>query len=83
LDYGVEGGDYGEAGLDHACEEFLKVVNYAATQTNVPFMSIKVTGLARFGLLEKLDTEAQAKSGFEGRVHTEVLSESERAEWNR
>jgi proline dehydrogenase len=83
LDYGVEGGDYGEAGLDHACDEFLKVVNYAATQTNVPFMSIKVTGLARFGLLEKLDAAAQAKSGFEGKVHTEVLSASEVEEWNR
>ena len=83
LDYGVEGGDYGEAGLDHACDEFLKVVNYAATQTNVPFMSIKVTGLARFGLLEKLDAAAQAKSGFEGKVHTEVLSASEIEEWNR
>ncbi|WP_290708975.1 proline dehydrogenase family protein [Flavihumibacter sp. CACIAM 22H1] len=83
LDYGVEGGDYGEQGLDHACEEFIKVVDYAATQPNIPFMSIKVTGLARFGLLEKLDTAAQAKSGFEGRIHTEVLSEAEKAEWDR
>lgn len=83
LDYGVEGGDYGEEGLDHACEEFLRVINYAATQPNIPFMSIKVTGLARAGLLEKLDTAALAKSGFEGRVHTEVLSETEKSEWSR
>jgi proline dehydrogenase len=39
--------------------------------------------LARFGLLEKLDTAALAKSGFEGRVHTEVLSKPEVEEWNR
>lgn len=83
LDYGVEGGDYGEEGLDHACEEFLRVIEYAATQPNIPFMSIKVTGLARFGLLEKLDTAALAKSGYEGRVHTEVLDEAEKAEWSR
>lgn len=83
LDYGVEGGDYGEEGLDHACDEFIRVIEYAATQPNIPFMSIKVTGLARFGLLEKLDTAALAKSGFEGRVHTEVLHENELAEWER
>src|SRR5688572_30973829 len=55
LDYGVEGGDDGEHGFDHATEEFIRVINYAATQPNIPFMSIKVTGFARFGLLEKLD----------------------------
>jgi proline dehydrogenase len=83
LDYGVEGGDYGEEGLDHACQEFIRVIKYAATQPNIPFMSIKVTGLARFGLLEKLDNAAQAKSGFEGKVHTEVLSAEELKEWDR
>jgi len=30
------------------------VIDYAATQP-YPFMSVKVTGIARFGLLEKLD----------------------------
>lgn len=53
LDYGVEGKE-GEESFDHACEEFIKVINYAATQPNIPFMSVKVTGFARFGLLEKL-----------------------------
>src|ERR1700750_2188226 len=55
LDYGVEGGDEGEAGFDHAQTEFIRVIDYAATQPNIPFMSVKVTGIARFGLLEKLD----------------------------
>ena len=55
LDYGVEGGDDGEAGYDHATEEFIKVINYAATQNNIPLMSIKITGIVRFGLLEKID----------------------------
>jgi len=83
LDYGVEGGDYGEQGLDHACDEFIRVIDYAASQPNIPFMSIKMTGIARFGLLEKLDAGATAKSGFEGKVHTEILSAEERAEWDR
>ena len=55
LDYAVEGGNDGEAGFDHATEEFIKVINYAATQPNIPFMSVKVTGFSRFELLEKID----------------------------
>lgn len=82
LDYGVEGKD-GEENFDHACEEFIKVINYSATQPNIPFMSVKVTGIARFALLEKLDAAATAKSGFEGKVHTEVLTAEEIAEWQR
>ena len=55
LDYGVEGKE-GEANYDHARDEFIRVIEFAATQPNIPFMSIKVTGMARFALLEKLDT---------------------------
>lgn len=82
LDYGVEGKE-GEANFDHACEEFIRVINYAATQPNIPLMSIKVTGFARFGLLEKLDAAATSKSGYEGGVHTEVLTREEKDEWER
>jgi proline dehydrogenase len=82
LDYGVEGKE-GEANFDHACEEFIRVINYAGSQSNMPFMSVKVTGIARFGLLEKLDNASTDKSGFEGRVHTEVLTTEEMDEWNR
>lgn len=82
LDYGVEGIE-GEANFDHACDEFIRVIQYAGTQPNIPLMSIKVTGFARFGLLEKADTAATDKSSCEGRVHTEVLSTDELQEWNR
>lgn len=82
LDYGVEGKE-GEENFDHACDEFIRVINYAATQPNMPFMSIKVTGFARFGLLEKLDAAATDKSGYEGTVHTEVLTAEEKEEWQR
>ncbi len=82
LDYGVEGKE-GEENFDHACEEFIKVINYCGSQHNMPFMSVKVTGIARFGLLEKLDAAATAKSGYEGLVHTGILNDAERAEWQR
>jgi proline dehydrogenase len=82
LDYGVEGNE-GEANFDHSCEEFIRVIRYAATQPNMPFISIKVTGFARFGLLEKLDKAATDRSGFTGVIHTEVLTTEEKEEWNR
>lgn len=86
LDYGVEGGDDGEAGFDHATEEFLKVIRYAATQPNVPFMSIKVTGFSRFALLEKIDrqmNEAQGSLMKRYAAVTENLPENEKAEWEK
>jgi len=86
LDYGVEGGDDDEHLYDHACDEFIRVIDYAATQDNIPFMSIKVTGIARFGLLEKLDHSVESNPGtlmkrFSQAV--ESLTEGEKAEWQR
>jgi proline dehydrogenase len=62
LDYGVEGKE-GENNFDNACNEFIRVINYASSQSNIPFMSIKVTGFARFELLEKLDGMMSAGKG--------------------
>jgi len=53
LDYGVEGKE-SEQEFDNAVPEFIKAINYAATQKNIPFISVKVTGFSRFALLEKL-----------------------------
>lgn len=75
LDYGVEGKE-GEENYDHATDEFIRVINYASTQTNIPFISIKVTGLARFGLLQTLDEAPRLRSG----IHDH---EAEIAEWDR
>src|ERR1700760_1161200 len=85
LDYGVEGGNDGEDGFDHAVGEFNRVIDYAATQPNIPFMSVKVTGIARFSLLEKLDAGMKAHPGRLMQRYERVLrdlSESERAEWD-
>ncbi len=86
LDYGVEGGEDGEEGYDHATLEFIKVIDYAATQKNIPFMSIKVTGIVRFGLLEKIDAAMhQGEGTLMKRYHREVeqLPVQEREEWQR
>jgi proline dehydrogenase len=86
LDYGVEGGDDGEAGYDNATTEFIKVIHYAATQKNIPFMSIKVTGLVRFSLLEKIDT---AMSNIDGplmkryNATIDALPQNESDEWKK
>jgi proline dehydrogenase len=75
LDYGVEGKS-GETNFDNATDEFIRVINYAATQKNIPFISIKVTGFARFSLLETLNEAPRLRSG----VHDH---EDEIAEWER
>lgn len=62
LDYGVEGKE-GEENFEHACDVFIDVINYAASQPNIPFMSVKVTGFARFGLLEKYHDLMQKLEG--------------------
>ena len=75
LDYGVEGKE-GEESFDTATEEFMRVIRYASTQTNIPFISIKVTGLARFGLLQSLNEAPRLRSG----IHDH---EWELDEWDR
>lgn len=82
LDYGVEGKE-GEENYDSAMLQFIKVIEYAATQPNIPFMSVKMTGFARFGLLQKLDDEGNYKDIIEGKVAINSLSEDEKQEWQR
>jgi proline dehydrogenase len=69
LDYGVEG-KHEEADFDKAVPEFIRTIEYAATQRNIPFIPIKVTGFARFALLEKIHEK-------------QTLTTAETAEWNR
>lgn len=69
LDYSVEGKEE-EAEFDHAVPEFIRAIDYAATQDNIPFIPIKITGFARFALLEKLHAGA-------------ALTAAEQEEWQR
>jgi len=86
LDYGVEGGHQNEDAFDHATDEFIRVIDYAATQPNIPYMSVKVTGIARFGLLEKLDHSVELNAGsLMKRFDRALLSltEDEKTEWQK
>jgi proline dehydrogenase len=85
LDYGVEGKE-GEDNFDHACDEFIRVINYAATQPNIPFMSVKVTGFARFALLEKINAIMVKEKDTLMKRYMKALEEleaGEKEEWQR
>lgn len=85
LDYGVEGME-GEQSFDHARDEFVRVIRFAATQPNIPFMSVKVTGFARFALLERLDELMHASAGSlteRYRAAISKLNTAEGEEWSR
>ena len=75
LDYGVEGKE-GEENFDQATQVFIDVINHAASQKNIPFISIKVTGLASHELLQTLHEAPRLRSG----IHD---NEMEQAEWDR
>jgi proline dehydrogenase len=81
LDYGAEAKE-GEVNFDHACDEFVKAIGYAASQDSIPFISLKITALARFDLLEKINPFVEIS---ESRVHVALstCSEAERQEWQR
>lgn len=58
LDYSVEGEDE-EAIFDFTCEEIIRTIERASGDARIPITVFKVTGIGRFGLLEKLDAKQQ------------------------
>lgn len=74
LDYSAEG-EQSEAGFDNAMEETLRTIEKAKDNPAIPFCVFKVTGLADFFLLEKVQSK-QALSAAEqeafGRVRERV-----------
>ena len=75
LDYGVES-KQGEDSFEHTTDEFINVIKYASTKKNIPFVSVKITGIARFALLQRLNDAPRIRSG----VHD---NEAEAEEWER
>jgi len=69
LDYSVEGKE-SEADFDACLHETLETIHMAKSNKHIPFCVFKVTGLARFALLEKISA-------------TEQLNLHENAEWER
>lgn len=56
LDYSVEGKE-SEADFDACARETLATISVARNNTTIPFCVFKVTGLARFALLEKVSAQ--------------------------
>lgn len=85
LDYGVEGKE-GEDNFNYACQQFIKVIDYASTQQSIPFMSIKITGMARFSLLETIHTAMSKANGSLMDKYTialQNLGKNEKQEWQQ
>ncbi|HPH98994.1 MAG TPA: proline dehydrogenase family protein [Chitinophagaceae bacterium] len=76
LDYGIEGKETEDA-FETATNNFIQVIEYAALQKNIPFISIKLTAIARFGLLEKLNNNNPTT------FNTDTLTTIEQLEWER
>lgn len=68
LDYSVEGKTEDE-GFEETCGEIIATIKKSANETAIPFAVFKVTGIARFGLLEKMNDTAN------------TLTETEREEY--
>jgi proline dehydrogenase len=56
LDYSVEGKE-AEEEFEHTTQETLQTITKAANNDHIPFCVFKVTGLARFGLLAKVNAK--------------------------
>ncbi len=67
LDYSIEGED-DEKVFDNTSEEIQRTIRRAAKEKSIPITVFKVTGVARFSLLEKLDEGV-------------VLTQAEQEEW--
>lgn len=75
LDYSVEGKE-SEADFDACCKETIETIHKAKNDQHIPFSVFKVTGLARFALLEKVsarekltDAESKEYEKVKQRVH--------------
>ncbi len=55
LDYSVEGAE-SEDSFEETAREILKNIQHARGNKDIPFCVFKMTGLARFGLLEKVQS---------------------------
>ena len=87
LDYGVEGGEYDDEKYDHSLNEFIKVIRFAATKKNAPFISVKLTGISSTSLLEKLNLNAYQQFEFvsDQRMKDKIasLDSSEKEAWDK
>lgn len=75
LDYAVEGKE-SDADFDRTKDKIVRTIKYAVERDAVPFAVFKVTGVARFSILEKY-TAGQPFSEFESRAWTRAKNRIE------
>jgi proline dehydrogenase len=56
LDYGAEAKET-ELDFNHTMNENIRAIDFASASKHIPVLSTKITGLARFGLLEKIQAD--------------------------
>lgn len=87
LDYGVEGGEHNDEQYDNELRTFMKVLSFAATRKNIPFISIKITGLASSAMLEKLNVTIGKSNtlSFDSAIEKAIaeLDEFHQASWRK
>jgi proline dehydrogenase len=57
LDYGAEAKE-NETDFNYTMNENIRAIDFASRATSIPIVSSKITGLARFGLLERIQSAA-------------------------
>lgn len=75
LDFGVEGKETDEV-FEHTTKEYIRLIQYAASNKSIPYLAVKITGIASFELLEKLHGAPRLRSG----IHD---NEEQVAAWER
>lgn len=77
LDYSVEGSTL-KAVLNHTSDKIIHTIQVAAVNPNIPFSVFKLTGIARFTFLEKLNAGVTLLNEAERIEYEELLLRMER-----
>lgn len=72
LDYSVEGSTL-KAVLNHTADQIIHTIQVAAVHPNIPFAVFKLTGIARFSFLEKLNAGTPLLSEVDQIEYEELL----------
>lgn len=87
LDYAIEGGERSIEQYEKEATHFIDVINLASKKENIPFISIKLTGLVSTKLLEKLDVSVSKTIHGDFKVSLEKavdeLADSDKIAWSQ
>jgi proline dehydrogenase len=77
LDYSIEGKE-GETFFEQTADEIIRTIEKAGNNPKIPFAVFKLTGIARFDLLEKANLSIEKLSEIEKAEYEKVLKRVER-----